>query len=618
MLRIDSLHKSYGSQKLFDGASLQMSQGERLGLMGRNGHGKTTLMRIVIGAEEADSGTIELPKNYSIGYLEQHIHFESPTVLDVACERIPEDRLHESYRAEEILFGLGFSKDDLSRAPQMLSGGFQVRLQLARTLVESPDLLLLDEPTNYLDIVSVRWITKFLRAWDRELIVISHDREFMDSVTTHTAIIHRGVIRRMPGSTGKICEQIAQEEEVYEKTRINEERRRAELLSFVERFKAKNTKASAARSKMKMLQKMPLRDKLEQIADLDFRFRYKPFPAKNVMEVEGLSFSYGDAAPLISDFKIRVGADDRIAVIGKNGKGKSTLLRLLAGELEPNAGSVRMHPQASPGFFGQTNIERLVPSRTVEDEIAAANPALGKSAALGLCGLMMFSGERAQRRISVLSGGEKSRVLLGRILATPANLLLLDEPTNHLDMQSVEALSESIDEFPGAVVIVTHDEMLLRSVATRLVVFQGGGVELFDGGYDDFLERIGWEEEADSGKEDAPREGKPAAGRRELRRLRSKIVQERSSAMRPLKERIDFAESSICELERQMKEAEGGLIEASENKDAVRCAGLSRNLKECGEGIEKLFAELEDATLEFERLSKLFEERLEELEPENS
>ena len=614
MLKINGLHKSYGSQTLFDGASLQMSPGERLGLMGRNGHGKTTLFRLIIGAEEPDEGTIELPRNYRVGYLEQHISFGRPTVIEVACEGLAQGAAHEEYRAEEILFGLGFSKGDLLRPPEELSGGYQVRLQLAKTLVASPNLLLLDEPTNYLDIVSVRWITRFLRSWGEELIVISHDREFMDSVTTHTAVIHRASIRRMPGSTGKVCEQIAQEEEVYEKTRINEERRRAELLGFIERFKAKNTKASAARSKMKMLEKMPLRDRLEQIADLDFRFHYRPFPAKIMMEAQGLSFSYGDAAPLISDFGIRIAADDRIAVIGKNGKGKSTLLRLLAGELEPNAGSIRTHPQAAAGFFGQTNIDRLVSTSTVEGEIGSANPTLGKSSVLGLCGLMMFPGERAQRRISILSGGEKSRVLLGRILAAPANLLLLDEPTNHLDMQSVEALAESIDEFPGAVVIVTHDEMLLRSVATRLVVFQGGKAELFDGGYDDFLEKIGWDDEGEPGKDSADAVERPTAGKKELRRLRSKIVQERSAAVRPLKEKIDFAEASICEFERRMKEAEAGLVAASEKQEMEGCAELSRELKECGGNIERLFKELEEATLEFERLSKFYDDKLDELE----
>ena len=256
MIRINNLSKTYGSQLRFEHATLQMSAGQRLGLLGRNGHGKTTLFRLIVGNELPDEGTIDIPRNYRIGYVEQHLNFTSPTALQVACEGLSAEDIHEEYRAEEILFGLGFSKEDLARPPQELSGGFQVRLQLAKTLVAAPNLLLLDEPTNYLDIVSVRWITRFLRAWKGELIIISHDREFMDAVTTHTAMIHRSAIRTMPGPTEKICAQIAMDEEVYEKTRINEERRREELLTFITRFKAKNTKAAAARSKMKMVEKM--------------------------------------------------------------------------------------------------------------------------------------------------------------------------------------------------------------------------------------------------------------------------------------------------------------------------------------------------------------------------
>ena len=609
VLSISNLTKSYGRQLLFEDASLHMSQGERLGLMGRNGHGKTTLFRMILGVEEPDGGSIEMPRGYRMGHLEQHLRWESPTVLAVACEGLGADAENERYRAEEILFGLGFCREDLGRSPQELSGGFGVRLNLARTLVSRPDLLLLDEPTNYLDIVSVRWITRFLNAWRGELVVISHDREFMDAVTTHTAMIHRRAIRKMAGPTEKICAQIASEEEVYEKTRINEERRRAELLGFIERFKAKNTKASAARSKMKMLEKMPLRAKLEQIADLDFRFRYSHFPAKVVMEAEGISFSYDGCEPLIENLSLRIKADDRIALVGKNGKGKSTLLKLLAGEIEPISGRRRAHPSAAVGYFGQTNIERLDPKATVEDEIGSANPSLGKGAVLGLCGLMMFPGDDAAKRVSVLSGGEKSRVLLGRILAAPANLLLLDEPTNHLDMQSVEALSDSIDEFPGAVVIATHDEMILRSMATKLVLFQGGKVELFEGGYDDFLERVGWEEEGEPEKTDAPEDG-ASKSRKEMRRLRSKVISERSAAARPLKERIDAAETAICGLEASVREVEEKLVAASTGGEANLCGALSKKLKEDKERIEDLFAELEEATLEFERLSREFEEKL--------
>lgn len=609
MLKINDLQKIYGPNTLFQGFTLQMSRGEKLGLMGRNGSGKTTLFRLITGEEIPDGGTIEIPKHYRVGYLEQHLSFKSPTVLDVACEYLSEEETHERYRAEEILFGLGFSKGDLTCSPHELSGGFQVRLQLAKTLVSSPNLLLLDEPTNYLDIVSVRWITRFLNSWKNEFILISHDREFMDAVTTHTAMIHRHAIRKMQGPTEKICAQITEDEAVYEKTRINEERRREQLLAFIDRFKAKNTKASAARSKMKMLEKMPLRDKLGQIADLDFRFHYRPFPAKTMMEVKGISFSYQPEVPLIANFNLHIDADDRIAVIGKNGKGKSTLLRLLANELDPAEGNIRMHPSTKIGYFGQTNIDRLSPTSTIEEEVYSANTSLGKSMVRGICGTMMFSGDDAEKKVSVLSGGEKSRVLLGKLLAAPANLLLLDEPSNHLDMQSVEALVDSIDEFPGAVVIVTHDEMILRKIATRLILFQGGRVEVFNGDYDDFLEKVGWEEERElAAKRKRPE--RETTSKKNLRRQRSQIIQERSFALRPFKEQMDAAESRICELEEDVTQAKAELVLASEKQEIDLCVSLSRSLKEMQAEIDNLFKDLETATIEYERISKEFEEKL--------
>lgn len=608
MIRINGLQKVYGAQVIFDNADFQLSPGERVGLLGRNGHGKTTLFRMIVGKELPDGGEILIPKRYRIGYLEQHLNFDKPTVLAVACSGLTEEDAFEEYRAEEILIGLGFTVADFSRSPSELSGGFQVRLQLAKTLVSSPNLLLLDEPTNYLDIVSVRWITRFLNLWKNELIIISHDREFMDAVTTHTAMIHRGVIRKMEGSTQKICAQIAVDEEVYEKTRINEDRRRAELLAFVERFKAKNTKASAARSKMKMIEKMPLRDKLERIANLDFKFHYEPFPAKVMMDVQGLSFSYDEKNPLISDLSFEIGAEDRIAVIGKNGKGKSTLLRLLNDELSARAGSLKVHPSTAIGYFGQTNIDRLNDEATVEEEISTANAKLGKSQVRGICGTVMFSGDMAEKRVSVLSGGERSRVLLGKLLAQPANLLFLDEPTNHLDMQSVEALVDSIDEFPGAVVIVTHDEMILRSCATKLILFQGGNVELFNGTYDEFLEKVGWEEERSDGSA-APRiEESVVKNKRDQRRARSQLVQERSAALRPFKVRIDAAESEICGLEDRISEINRDLISASEQMVAELCATLGRDLKCAQARVEELFLELELATLEYERIAKEYDE----------
>src|SRR3989338_6301353 len=229
MLRIQDLNKAYGSEILFEEASLQMSPRERLGLVGRNGHGKTTLFRMILGEEHPDDGIITLPQNYRIGHLAQHLNFTQPTVLDEGCLGLSEEERYDHYKVERILFGLGFTEEDMGRPPAVFSGGFQIRLNLAKVLVSNPNLLLLDEPTNYLDIVSLRWIIGFLRGWKNELILISHDREFMDSVTTHTAAIHRHKIRKIQGNTGKLYGQIAQEEEIHEKTRANEEKQRRHI-----------------------------------------------------------------------------------------------------------------------------------------------------------------------------------------------------------------------------------------------------------------------------------------------------------------------------------------------------------------------------------------------------
>ncbi len=595
-----------------------MGSGERLGLVGRNGHGKSTLFRILLEEEHPDEGSVVLPRGYRLGHLAQHIHFSKPTVLEEGCLGLPEGEEHDSYKVERILFGLGFTKEDMDRAPEEFSGGFQVRLNLAKVLVSRPNLLLLDEPTNYLDIISIRWIVKFLRAWEGEMILISHDREFMDSVTTHTAAIHRTKIKKVQGNTEKLYAQITQEEEIHEKTRVNEEKRRQQIEAFVDRFKAKASKAAAAQSRIKMLEKMPAREVLARIADLDFEFRGAPFEAKTVLEAQGLSFGFDEE--LFHDLNLSVGAKDRIAVIGKNGKGKSTLLNVLAGEFASKAGEIRTHPNMKLGYFGQTNIDRLNPKLTVEEEIGNANLELNRTSVRGLCGIMMFSGETAEKRVSVLSGGEKSRVLLGKILASPANLLFLDEPTNHLDMQSIEALVDAIDLFEGAVVIVTHSEMILREVATKLVVFQHGDAEVFNGTYEEFLEKIGWDEEAG----ERPRRGRaplaptrenPApipepVNKKESRKKRADVIAEKSKVLTPLKKEIETLEADICRLESEQTAVNQELAAASESKNIAAFVTLSKKIKEIQDEIEEKFGRLETATKKHDEKNRKYEEML--------
>ncbi|CDR35225.1 ABC-F family ATP-binding cassette domain-containing protein [Criblamydia sequanensis] len=498
MIQVGGLALSYHGEDLFKDACFSIQPGERCSLVGRNGAGKSSLFRLLTGKETPDKGTIAKRKNYEIGMLDQHIVFSKQTLIDEAALGLRPDEQDCIYKAESILFGLGFKEADLERDPRDFSGGYQLRLHLAKVLISEPDCLLLDEPTNYLDIVSIRWFTKFLSEWRGEFILISHDREFLDTVSTHTLGIHRQKVSKVKGGTIPFFEQIMQQEEIHEKTRVNLEKKRDHLQGFIDRFGAKASKATQAQSKQKMLSRIPVMESLKNLYQLDFQFNEAAFPGKKMLEAKNLSFSYDKKAetPLIQKFSLLVEKNERIAIIGKNGRGKSTILKLLAGELEADSGTFDRSDNLSIGYFGQTNIDRLHPKHTIEEEIAAANPKLSLTQVKGICGLMMFSGDKSCKTNSVLSGGEKSRVLLGKILATPSNLLLLDEPTHHLDMESIEALIDAIEDFDGAVIMVSHSELILKRMALdKIIVCHEGRQELFLGTYEEFLSKKGWGEE---------------------------------------------------------------------------------------------------------------------------
>ena len=583
MLQISNLIKHYGSQTIFDGASLILNQGERLGLVGRNGSGKSTLFKLILDEEHPEDGLISYPKGYRIGRLSQHLTFTESTILAEAALGLPEEERDLTYKAEIILSGLGFSEADFARHPNEFSGGFQIRVNLAKLLLSEPELLLLDEPTNYLDILSARWLKNLLKNWKRELIIITHDRDFMDSVTTHTALIYRGTFRKIQGSSQKLYETIAIDEEVYEKTRINDEKKRKDLEQFINRFRAKASKASVVQSRVKALEKMEVKDALSEEDSLEFEFRNIPFYGRTLLEARDLTFGYDAKKPLISKLTLAVGKKDRIGIIGKNGQGKSTLLRLLAKDLTPNTGDITFAQGTRYSYFGQTNVDRLDSKKTVEEEISSVDGTLHRTKVRGICGTMMFEGDSALKKISVLSGGEKARVLLGKILVTPSNLLLLDEPTNHLDMDSVEALSDALEGFEGGMVLVTHDEGLLRSLCTRLVIFQGKDPYVFEGTYDDFLEKIGWEEEGMTAsrteKADKPRKGKDA---------------QESLSQKAKEKRISQLEKIMNTLEEKQRSLEAELEAASSEQNVKKIEEISIVLFEVLEKINETYAALEE------------------------
>lgn len=621
MITVSNLSKSFGGQVIFDSVSFTVGMGERVGLVGRNGSGKTTLFRLILGDETHESGTITVPRRYRIRHLSQHIRFKASTVLGEASRDLPvhEDGVDQSYKAKKILLGLGFSPSEFDRSPHELSGGYQVRLNLARVLLSEPNLLLLDEPTNYLDIVSVRWLTQFLRGWMNELILITHDREFMDSVTTHTMGIHRTKIRKIAGPTYKLYDQILQDEEVYEQTRINEEKKRREAEEFINRFRAQANRARAVQSRIKALEKMGKLEKMTEADTLDFEFNGAPFHGKWLLEAENISFSFHPEGPrLIEDLSFAIRKKDRIGVIGKNGKGKTTLLSLLAGNLTPVDGRVIIHQNVELAYFGQTNIDRLDPERTVEEEILGVQQDYNRNAARNICGAMMFEGDNALKKVAVLSGGEKSRVLLGKLLVSPSNLLLLDEPTNHLDMESIDSLVEAVERFPGAVVIVTHSEMILNAMVNRLIVFDGGKTTLFHGTYKDFLERVGWEDEdrdvPPANKTDNDRE-RPSVSKKEQKRIRAEFIQLRSRVLGPLEQKISSIEKEIMDREKNIERDNQALIRATTTGDGKSIAALSISIHSARQEIDQLFDELDRASREYAATSRELEEKQNTISP---
>ena len=593
MIELSNVSKSYGPNELFSELNLRLNSGNKIGLVGRNGSGKSTLFKLILNEEQADGGDVMIPKNYKIGALKQYFDFTEKTLVDETALALAEDDKFSIYKVEKILFGLGFSQEDLEKAPKSFSGGYQIRINLAKLLLTEPNMLLLDEPTNYLDILSIRWLKAFLKTFEGEVILITHDREFMDSVCTHTM----GIIRRnafiIQGSTDKFFEQLSANEEHYEKQKIAQEKKIKDLEEFIAKNKARAATATLAQSKVKILEKMEVMEDLEYDKDLNFDFNYKDTSAKFLVEVKDLSFGYSKDNILFKDITFALSKGETLGIIGKNGKGKSTLLNVIAGELKALSGTVDYHPSTVFGHFGQTNINHLNLNNTIIEEIQSVNNKIPEPVIRNICGIMMFSGDNAKKKISLLSGGEKSRVMLGKIIAKDVNLLFLDEPTNHLDMDSIDALTNAIKAFEGSCLIVTHSEDLLRAVCDRLIVFTNDGADYFNGTYDEFLEKIGWYDDVVEVKKVKT----PKVNKKESKKLRAAIVAEKSKATAPIKKQMQ-------EVEEEMEKLEDALEDAR--------VKLSRDIPKIEKQIEDKFTLLEELQIKLDVMNKEFEIRMEE------
>lgn len=609
MIQLINISKSFGKQELFSNLSFKLNPGNKVGLVGRNGSGKSTLFKLILGEDTPDTGEVIIPRGYKIGALKQYLEFSESTLREEAALALEEDMKYDIYRVEKILFGLGFTQEDLEKDPLSFSGGYQIRINLAKLLVTEPNLLLLDEPTNYLDILSLRWLKNFLKAFEGEVILITHDRDFMDAVTTHTMGIVRRNLRVIAGDTHKYYEQLQANDELHEKQKIAQDKKVKELEDFIARNKARASTAALAQSKVKQLEKMDLLEDLGYDSSLEFDFNYKDTPAKVLLDVKNLSFGYTPDNILFKDISFVLQKGERLGIIGKNGKGKSTLLNTIAGELKPLNGEVQMHTSTSFAHFGQTNIARLHPNSTVLDEIHSANTKLSAQNIRGIAGAMMFSGESADKKVSLLSGGEKSRVMLGQILARDVNLLFLDEPTNHLDMDSIEALTVAIQNFKGSVIIVTHSEELLRRTCDRLIIFTKNGAEYFDGGYDLFLEKMGWDEE-----EEEKVKQKPKANFKNNKKVKADLIRDKNKLTSPMRKKIDKLEASIIKSEETLASHQKKLLEASSKGDSFKIIEFSKLVSLEQKEVEKMFELLEILQSEFDEITNDYDKKIAEVE----
>jgi len=609
MIQLTNISKNFSSQELFSNLSFKLNPGNRVGLVGRNGSGKSTLFKLILGEESADIGDVVIPKGYKIGTLKQHLTFSEPTLREEAALALEEEMKYDVYRVEKILFGLGFVQEDLDKDPLSFSGGYQIRINLAKLLVTEPNLLLLDEPTNYLDIVSLRWLKSFLRAFEGEVILITHDRNFMDSVCTHTMGLVRKKVEIIPGDTHKFYEQLSANDELHTKQKIAQDKKVKELEEFIAKNKARASTATRAQSKVKELEKMDLLQDLSFDDSLKFDFNFKDTPAKVLLDVKDLKFGYTPENILFEKISFTLQKGECLGIIGKNGKGKSTLLNTIAGELKQLSGEVDFHGTTSFAHFGQTNIAHLSDKNTVMDEIYVGNPGLSEANVRSICGGMMFSGDAAKKKISLLSGGEKSRVMLGQIIARNVNLLFLDEPTNHLDMDSIEALTKAIKSFKGSVIIVTHSEELLRRVCDRLIIFAKNGAEYFDGGYDLFLEKIGWDEEEQT---ETVKES-PKSNNKENKKLRAELVRERNKITSPLKKKVEKLETKIMKIEELLESHHEELIEVSNSGDSSKLMELSKLVSDEEKQVEDAFEELEVAQTELDEINESYDTKIDSL-----
>src|ERR1700733_1600904 len=492
MLTVAGISKSFGGRELFDDVSLTLQSGERVAIVGPNGAGKSTLLKIILGKEDADAGSVTFIRGTRVGYLPQESEpAGNETVLEIA---VPHEHEHDGQfvaKAKQILANLGFKLTDYDRPAREMSGGWIMRAHLARLLAEEPDLLLLDEPTNHLDLETLIWFQDYLKYYPGAILLISHDREFLNNLCTHIAELRSSRILRYTGNYDSYLEQRAAAEATLIATAKSQQREIDRMQLFVDRFRAKNTKAAQAQSKLKQIERIK-EDMVElptsSEATMGFRFPQPQRSGQRVITLEKIKFGYGEK--LIYDgIDLEVERDQRIVLVGPNGAGKSTLLKLLAEVLKPQAGVHKLGHNAKYGYFAQHRAAMLNPRHTVFEEALDTPQRITEQSIRTVLGSFLFRGDDIYKPVSVLSGGEKSRLALVKLLLDPPNLLLMDEPTTHLDLASVDALIVALKQYQGTLVFISHDVHFIRALSTHVVRVEAGQLRHFGGGYQYYLDK---------------------------------------------------------------------------------------------------------------------------------
>jgi ATP-binding cassette, subfamily F, member 3 len=631
MVSISEVSKSFGGRTLFADASLVVNRRDRIGLVGPNGAGKTTLFSMILREQEPDKGEIVAERNVSIGYLPQeNAPVGDETVLGLATAISPEvvrlqkllkaeehdhhhdEDVHAKFeelggfqlesRAKKILAGLSFRQSDFDRPAKELSGGWVMRAHLARLLVQEPDLLMLDEPTNHLDLESLIWFQNFLMEYPGAIVVISHDREFLNTLVDSIVEIRFQRLIRYRGNFEDYLEQRAANEANLLAAYKNQQREIGRLMRFVERFRAKNTKASQAQSKLKQIERMEkVEAPVNDAKEIGFSFPQPERSGLKVVTLENIHHAYG-ANVVYRGIDFEAERGQRIVLVGPNGAGKSTLLKLLAGVLPVQSGERKLGYKAKSGYYSQYRVEVLNPERTVFEEALDTPQRVTEQFVRTVLGSFLFQGDDIFKKVRVLSGGEKSRLALVKLLLDPPNLLLMDEPTTHLDMPSIDALIDALEQFEGTLIFISHDVYFIRALANRVAHVNAGKLTIYPGDYQYYLDKTA------AGRAPAPAEARRSLAppvvnpRREQKRLEAEQRQALSRQRREQQKLVSDLERRIHELEARQAE----LTTEMEKPETYEKSGLvmqmNRELTQVTDDLHRLTAEWEAAANELAKM----------------